>query len=105
MPSRLQVFRVLSHWHKCHLTFFVSNVYPAKQEILGVDLTRLELVTSAMRRQHDALLEVSRVCKIPANWRIYQCSAFPEFSGSLSGLLHGCCTRSALGRTRTWNLE
>ena len=26
---------------------------PAKAEVLGVDLTRLELVTSAVRRQHE----------------------------------------------------
>jgi hypothetical protein len=56
-----------------------------------VDPTRLELVTSAMRRQRYILLEVSRLCKIPAIERILARILFPSFQDI--GL--GCCTVAA----------
>jgi hypothetical protein len=48
-------------------------------------------VTSAMRIQHYTLLEVSRVCKTPANDRIDRVVLFLDFQDIHSG----CCTVAA----------
>ena len=53
-----------------------------------MDSTRLELVTSAMRRQHDRLLEISRVCNISANKPIVYLMLFLIFQD----IRLGCCT-------------
>jgi hypothetical protein len=42
-------------------------VIPAKAPFFGVDPTRLELVTSAMRGRSEGLLRFSGACKTPAN--------------------------------------
>ena len=47
------------------------HILPAKQGILEVDPTRLELVTSAMRRQHEEFAVVRRCSEIPANKHIH----------------------------------
>jgi hypothetical protein len=44
---------------------------PAKAEVLGVDPTRLELVTFPMRRQHEEIAVVHRCSETPANKHIY----------------------------------
>src|ERR687897_2378714 len=47
---------------------------------------------------------ISRYCKLPANHRIWPKVGFLKVSGHLPRLLHGCCTQSTLGRTRTCDL-
>jgi hypothetical protein len=44
---------------------------PAKAKVLGVHLTRLEPVTSAMRRQHEEFAVVHWCSETPANKHIY----------------------------------
>ena len=56
------------------------SVLPAKHETLGVDPTRLELVTSAMRRQHHSAVVVRWCSEIPANKHIYSKLLSPVFA-------------------------
>jgi hypothetical protein len=53
-------------------------------------------MTSAVQRRQDTLLEISRVCRIPANRRF---SASVFFS-SVQKIYSGCCTVAALGCVR-----
>ena len=52
-----------------------------------------EPAASAVRRQHDGLLELSGACKTPANSRISVLNLFPSFQEIYSG----CCTVAAQG--------
>jgi hypothetical protein len=56
-----------------------------------VDPTRLKRVISAMRRWHYNLLEVSRVCKIPASGHINHPVLFLRFQN----IRLSCCTGAA----------
>jgi hypothetical protein len=64
---------------------------PSLSGILGVDPTRLELVTSAVQRRHNTLPDVSAVCKIPAKAVDSALALFPAFQEIYSG----CCTVAA----------
>jgi hypothetical protein len=61
------------------------RVLPAKRRISGVDPTRLELVTSAMRRRLHSVAVVYRCLKIPANEQIFWTTCFQLFVGICSG--------------------
>ena len=58
---------------------------------LGVDPRGLEPLTSAMRSQHNSLLEVSRGCKISANKHIIYLILLLRFQN----IRLGCCTVAA----------
>jgi hypothetical protein len=60
--------------------FLVLCVLPAKAEFLKVDPIRLELVTSAMRRQHEEFATVRLRSEIPANKHIIPKLLSPVFA-------------------------
>jgi hypothetical protein len=60
--------------------FLVLCVLPAKAEFLKVDPTRLELVTSAMRRQREEFVTVRWCSKTPANKHILLGLMSPVFA-------------------------
>ena len=66
-------------------------VIPAKAPFFGVDPTRLELVTSAMRGRSEGLLGFSGACKTPANSSILMIILFSVFQD----IYPGCCTVAA----------
>ena len=66
-------------------------VLPANRPFLGVGDAGFEPATSAVWRQWDSLLQVSRDCKVPANSRICVLSLFPTFPE----IYPGCCTVAA----------
>jgi hypothetical protein len=66
-------------------------ILPAKQTLFGVDPTRLELVSSAMRERHEGLQGFSGACKTPANKGILMMLLFSVFQQIYSG----CCTVAA----------
>ena len=55
-------------------------ILPAKTKVLGVDPTRLELVASAMRRQHEEFAVVRQCSKTPANKHIHFKLLSPVFA-------------------------
>ncbi len=59
--------------------------------LLGARSVGLELATSSLSGKHDALLELPRVCKIPANIHILKQTLFPSFQD----IYPGCCTVAA----------
>ena len=78
-------------------------VLPANCVFLRVGLPGLEPGTSSLSEKHNALQEVSRVCKTPANKHIIRMILFLRFQF----VCLGCCTVAAhgtLGRTRTCDL-
>jgi hypothetical protein len=50
-----------------------------------------EPLTSAVQRRHDALLDLSEFCKIPANSCISVLTLFP----ACQNIYSGCCTVAA----------
>ena len=56
-----------------------------------MDPRGLEPLTSAMRGRHNALLENSELCKMPANDGIRQLELF----SALQEIYSGCCTVAA----------
>ncbi len=60
--------------------------------------------TGRLRVSVDTFLGNSLYCKFPANHRIWYKARFLSISGHSLGLLHGCCTQSALGKIRTCDL-
>ena len=62
------------------MTFPVVSSFPLIYEVLRVDPTRLELVTSAMRRQHEEFAVVRRCSEMPANKHIYLKLLSPVFA-------------------------
>src|SRR5215210_5098390 len=62
----------------------------AKRGILGVDPRRLELVTSAMRRQREEFATVRLRSKTPANKHIHPKLLSPVFAVVRLGWCHFC---------------
>jgi hypothetical protein len=78
---------------------FSLRVLPAKRHVPRVGPRGFEPLTSAVQRRHDALLELSGVCKIAANTHIFCAMPFP----SVREIYSGCCTVAAhivLARSR-----
>ncbi len=65
----------------------------------GMEPRGFEPPTSAVQRRRDTLLELSDVCKIPANKRISTLSPFLGFQDIYSG----CCTVAAQTSTCSYN--
>ena len=72
-------------------SFLPRVVLPANCEFFEVGLPGLEPGTSSLSGKHNALLELSRVCKFPANTSILTLMLFSTFQDI--GL--GCCTVAA----------
>src|SRR5687768_13999991 len=56
-----------------------SSIPPAKPQIFEVEPRGVEPLTSAVQRRHDALPELSRVCKLAANRHILPITHSPWF--------------------------
>jgi hypothetical protein len=67
------------------VSFYLQNAY------FEVGLRGFEPLTSAVQRRYDSLLEVSGVCRYPANEQFSASSLFPAFQEIYSG----CCTVAA----------
>src|SRR5215211_2444062 len=68
-----------------HRGFISCGVFHVGKREKGVDPTRLELVTSAMRRRRRGVLGVSRRLKIPLSRPYSRISGFPLFTGVCLG--------------------
>ena len=86
-----RVRRSATGMHDAVGTSFAFLVLPANCVLLRVGLPGLEPGTSSLSEKRDALQEVSRVCKNPANTHIMRITPFPKFQN----IRLGCCTVAA----------
>ena len=75
-------------------TLFALCILPAKQNLFGVDPTRLELVASAMRGHHEGLQRLSGACKTPANGSILK----EALSSAFWEIYSDCCTTTKVNK-------